>query len=125
MTIFKSDLIGIYQYKFTLKPEELKNFSSNHTAHNFIESFTKVQDIQYDPCIELFSSNNSLFLFFSKDNQKKNKKSNTNKETNEDSEKNNKIEEPIIISLNDKNKIQKTQRKVRFNLNQNNKSMKK
>ena len=47
----KYDLIGIYQYKFTLKPEELKNFSSNHTEHNFIESFTKVQDIQYDPCI--------------------------------------------------------------------------
>ena len=112
----KYDLIGIYQYKFTLKPEELKNFASNQTEYNFIECYRTVQDITYDPCIELFNGNNSLFLFFSKDNQKRTKKTSNSEsapvsETNADD----------IIELNDKNKIQKTQRRVRFNLN---KSMK-
>ena len=113
----KYDLIGIYQYKFTLKPEELKNFASNQTSYNFIECHKKVQDVTYDPCIELFNSNNSLFLFFSKDSQKRTKKSQQQASSSPETQ----GEEDEIIQLNDKNKIQKTQRRVRFNLN---KSMK-
>ena len=126
----KYDLTGIYQYKFTLKPEELKTFSASSDKYNFIKSHNKVEELVYDPCIELFNSNNCLFLIFSKDTQKKRqvaKKTQESKDTNEtnetDSDENkSEQQEEEIISLNDSKKIQKTQKKVRFTLsNSNNK----
>lgn len=118
----KYDLTGIYQYNFTLKPEELKQFSSSSDKYDFIQSHNKVQDLKYDPCIELFSANNCLFLIFSKDTQKKRQvpKKTKPSEDNEPSSPQQEEEEEEIISLNDSKKIQKTQKKVRFTLSNSN-----
>lgn len=118
----KYDLTGIYQYKFTLKPAELKTFSASSDKYNFIESHNKVEELVYDPCIELFNSNNCLFLIFSKDTQKKRQVAKKTKETKEnDSDENEPAQqEEEIISLNDSKKIQKTQKKVRFTLSNSN-----
>lgn len=130
----KYDLTGIYQYNFTLKPEELKTFSSSSDTYDFIKSHNKVEDLAYDPCIELFNANNCLFLIFSKDTQKKRQVAKKKKQTDENDtntvdEERQDNESPQeqneeIIALNDSKKIQKTQKKVRFTLSNKSTTMK-
>tara|TARA_Y100001970_G_scaffold278081_1_gene383282 strand:- start:2364 stop:2954 length:591 start_codon:yes stop_codon:yes gene_type:complete len=111
------DLIGIYKYGFNISEKELKDFCVNTDNFNFIESFTKVQDITFDPSIEMFKANNCLFLFFSKKNkprqQPKKQQDKTNEETDDSSD------NKKFMNKN------KTLKKVRFDLETRNKTLKK
>ena len=102
------DLIGIYKYGFNLQQEDLKTFCNDHISHSFITSYTKLDDIVFEPCIELFKENNCLFLFFNK--QKPKRRSAPKKETVSQ-------DNPTEVSQ-DKTK-NKTVKKVRFNLENN------
>ena len=106
----KYDLVGIYKYCFNLTKENLKSFCINQNEYNFVEKYNKIQDIPYNKTIDLFQSNNSLILIFSRNSKKQNV---STSETNE------------IKSEKSDNKKNKTQKQVRFNLKQSNKTLKK
>lgn len=99
----KYDLIGIYKYAFTAQPEELKNFCNNPLDANFMTSYGKVQDIEFEHSIESFQSNSSVILIFNK--QVKAKKESQNQ-----------------VKTHAKNK---TQKQVRFDIEPRNKTIKK
>ena len=54
------------QYNFNLLPENVENFLHNNTIDNyyFFNSFSSIQDIQFDKTIEYFSELNSLYFLF-------------------------------------------------------------
>lgn len=111
------DLIGIYKYGFNISETELKDFCVNPDKYNFMESFTKVQDIVFDPSIEMFKANNCLFLFFSKKNKPRQQQKKQQDKTNEETDESTENKKPM-----NKNK---TCKKVRFDLETRNKTLKK
>ena len=74
----KFDLTGIYKFEPTLKNDEFEDFYNNTNKYNFITEYNKLQDIKFNPNIELLNDNNCIILLFSrktkKEDQKKNKK---------------------------------------------------
>jgi hypothetical protein len=109
----KYDLIGIYKYCFNLQPEQLKSFCDNPMDSDFMSSYTKVQDIEFEPCIESFQHNSSVILIFNKQKQTRGRKSSQSQPS--------KIESGSGSSSG-KNK---TQKHVRFDIETRNKTIKK
>ena len=96
----KYDLIGIYKYCFNLEKDNLKEFCVSQDNFNLVTKYNKLENISFDKTIELFQSNNSLILIFSRNSKQQQKT------------------EPKISK-------NKTQKQVRFNLKQSNKTLKK
>lgn len=73
----KFDLTGIYKFEPILKNDEFEYFYNNTNKYNFITEYDKLQDIKFNPNIELLNDNNCIILLFSrktkKEDQKKNK----------------------------------------------------
>lgn len=61
----KYDLVGIYKFEINLDHENIKNFCKDQTKFDFITSYKSIQDIYFQPCIEMFNDNNAVILFFS------------------------------------------------------------
>lgn len=98
----KFDLTGIYKYEPNIEEGIIKKFCKSPHEFSFITKYSNIEDILFEPGIELFNDNNALILFF-------NKNQGSNKLINDDKSKN------------------KTQKKVKFNLKDNsndNKTMK-
>lgn len=98
----KFDLTGIYKYEPNIEEGNIKKFCKSPHEFSFITKYSNIEDILFEPGIELFNDNNALILFFNK-NQGSNK---------------------LINDVKSKNK---TQKKVKFNLKDNsndNKTMK-
>ena len=75
----KYDLIGIYKYCFNLEKYNLKDFCVEQNNFNLITKYDKIENIPFDRTIDLFQSNNSLILIFSRNSkQQKNNKKNRN-----------------------------------------------
>lgn len=113
------DLIGIYKYGFNISEKELKDFCVNPDNYNFMESFTKMQDIVFDPSIEMFKANNCLFLFFSKKNKSRQQSNKHQDKTNEDNDDSKSSDNKLSVNKN------KTMKKVRFDFDNRNKTLKK
>ena len=96
----KYDLIGIYKYCFNLKKDNLKDFCIEQNNFDLMTKYSKIENIPFDKTIDLFQSNNSLILIFSR-NSKQQKKTETSSSKN------------------------KTHKHVRFDLKQSNKTLKK
>lgn len=94
-------LTGIYKYEINIKENEIRNFCENSIDYDFISKYTSIEDIHFNPNIEIFSDNNSILLFFSR----KVKNSILKNNTNDDNSENNK---DIYSSTHNKTK------KVRF-----------
>lgn len=106
----KYDLIGIYKYCFNLNCENLKDFCLNQRNYDFLEKYSKIQNIPFDKTIDVFQSNNSIILIFKYNSGRKQTREVTSSKTNESTTKSAK---------------NKTHKQVRFNLKQSNKTLKK
>ena len=84
-----------------LEGSGIKDFCQDPKAFDFITQYHSIQDIPFQPCIEIFNENNNISLFFSR--QQKEEESKDNKD-NKDKLK------PIQQNKN------KTQKRVKFNL---------
>ena len=60
------DLTGIYKYELDIDEDEIKNFCTSQKDFSFTHQYHNVEDIQFNPCIELFNDNSTLILFFSR-----------------------------------------------------------
>ena len=129
----KYDLIGIYQYNFNLKSEDLKPFFKNRNQYNFVKSYKKLQEIKYGPCMELFQENNHLFLLFNTaspvilSQPKENKEESLATKTPVENKSSSVEQEIDKINIKKSDSTKKTLKRVRFSdtHNNNNKSLKK
>lgn len=100
------DLTGIYKYEASLEETKIKDFCKKPLSFDFLTSYKNIQDIPFQPCIELFNENNCVLLFFSRKQEDavqtkpKNPNPNPNKNKN----------------IKPKLKNNKTHKKVKFNL---------
>ena len=71
----KYDLTGIYKFELNLKESEVKNFCQNPEQFSFTTQYENIEDIVFNPSIELFNDSCKILLFFSKKSNitKKNK----------------------------------------------------
>ena len=99
------DLTGIYKYELNIEDNQIKDFCKNPQDFSFITQYYNVDDVHFNPCIELFNDNNTLILFFSR----------TPKSINQD-----------LTEESKESKKNKTQKKVKFKETKetNNKTMK-
>lgn len=74
----KFDLTGIYKFEPIVDKNKIKDFCKNTNNYNFITKYDKIEDITFNPNVELFSDNCCIILFFSR---------NTKKEENEENKK--------------------------------------
>lgn len=65
------DLTGIFKYELNLLDKQIKDFckSEKDGKYNFVTQYHNIQDIEFNPCIQLLNENNSLLLFFSHRNK--------------------------------------------------------
>ena len=57
-------LVGMLQYNFNLKNDDVELFIENSTNFNFLKKYKKIQNIYWDKTIPLFQSLNTLYLLF-------------------------------------------------------------
>ena len=75
------------QYNFNLVPENVENFLNSDTIHNyyFMNTYSSIENIEFDDTIEFFSDLNSLYFLFKEEPSSNNKTRrvyiNTNKKT--------------------------------------------
>ena len=124
------DLVGIYKYGFNLPQEKLEEFCKDPEGFNFMTSFTKLDDIVFEPSIEMFKCNNCLFLYFRKQargnkKQPSKKTSNENKDEVQDKTSNNDDIQEKVEKKSEKSAHNKTIKKVRFAMENHNKTIKK
>ena len=62
-------LTGIYKYELNIKENKIRHFCENSADYNFLSEYTSIEDIYFNPSIEMFSDNNSIMLFYSKVNK--------------------------------------------------------
>lgn len=62
----KFDLTGIYKYEPLLEESKMKDFCKNQESFDFMTPYHQIQEIQFEPCIELFNDHNCILLFFSR-----------------------------------------------------------
>jgi len=68
----KFNITGLYKYNFT--ETNLADFLNNNTLSNCFTTLSKVDDIQYEPTIELFHDYSSLFIVLQNEKSAKTKK---------------------------------------------------
>ena len=56
------DLVGIYKYGFNVDQKTLEGFCKEPDSFDFMTSYKKIDDIVFEPSIEMFKCNNCLFL---------------------------------------------------------------
>jgi len=100
----KFDLVGIYKYEVNLEGSGIKHFCQDPKAFDFITQYHSIQDIPFQPCIEIFNENNNISLFFSRQQKEEESKDSKDNKDNKDKLK------PIQQNKN------KTQKRVKFNL---------
>lgn len=64
----KFDLTGIYKFEVNLAEDQIKCFCKDPDTYSFFKQYSKIQDITFNPCIELLSESNSIILFFTRKN---------------------------------------------------------
>ena len=62
----KFDLVGIYKYEVNLKEDSIKSFCQDPKPFHFITQYHNIEDIHFNPCIEMFNEHNNISLFFSR-----------------------------------------------------------
>tara|TARA_B100000886_G_C20423820_1_gene492905 strand:- start:125 stop:685 length:561 start_codon:yes stop_codon:yes gene_type:complete len=60
------DLTGIYKYEPVLEESKIKEFCRHPDSFDFLTSYNQIQDIPFEPGIELFNEHNCILLFFSR-----------------------------------------------------------
>jgi len=68
----KFNITGLYKYNFT--ETNLADFLNNNTLSKCFTTLSKVDDIQYEPTIELFHDYSSLFIVLQNEKSAKTKK---------------------------------------------------
>jgi hypothetical protein len=101
----KFDLVGIYKYEVNLEGSGIKEFCQDPKSFDFITQYHNIQDIRFQPCIEIFNENNNISLFFSRQQKEEESKNKDNKDN----------KDKLKSIQQNKNK---TQKKVKFNLKQ-------
>lgn len=62
----KFDLIGIYKYELNLETSKIKDFCKSPQDYSFVTQYNNIEDILFQPGIELFNDNNAMILLFSR-----------------------------------------------------------
>jgi hypothetical protein len=116
------DLVGIYKYGFNLDQKTLEDFCKEPDSFDFMTSYKKIDDIVFEPSIEMFKCNNCLFLYFRKQVRTSNRKP---KQPTPESERQDKTNATDSPETKKKSAHNKTTKKVRFYMENHNKTIKK
>lgn len=73
------DLTGIYKFEINLKEDEIKTFCNNPEKYSFMKQYTRIQDIQFNPGLEIFNDANNIIFFFTKKTKNGKNNSSANK----------------------------------------------
>lgn len=103
----KFDLTGIYKFEVALEEKKIKDFCQNPQEFQFLSQYHNIQDIPFQPCIEIFNENNCVLLFFSR--QVEEPEPEPEHDPSQEACKDGKV--PKIMTQKNK-----TQKKVKFNL---------
>lgn len=91
----KFDLTGIYKYELNIEEDNIKEFCKSPHDFSFITQYRNIEDILFEPGIELFNDNNTLILFF-------NRNQSTNKNMPSNPKPKNKTQKKVKFDLKDK-----------------------
>jgi len=72
------DLTGIYKFEINLEEDQIKNFCSSPESYSFMKQYKSIQDIKFNPNIEMFNHANNVILFFTKKTKSAKRESNAN-----------------------------------------------
>ena len=76
------DLTGIYKFEINLQEDEIKNFCISPESYSFMNQYKSIQDIKFNPGIEIFNHANNVILFFTKKTKSYKRESNNNNKKN-------------------------------------------
>ena len=73
-------LIGIYSYNFNVEPENLYDYvQSSDIGGKRIKKHKKIEEIHFEPGIDIFQENNSVFMIYENQKKKQTRKVKQNK----------------------------------------------
>ena len=72
------DLTGIYKFEINLEEDQIKNFCTSPESYSFMKQYKSIQDIKFNPGIEIFNDTNNVILFFTKKTKLAKREPNTN-----------------------------------------------
>lgn len=62
----KYDLTGIYKFDVNLQEDRITDFAENPDNFSFLKRYNTIQEITFNPCIELFNDSSAVVLIFTK-----------------------------------------------------------
>lgn len=77
----KFDLISIFKYEVGLEEDKIKEFCQNPQEFDFLTEYRNLQDICFQPGIEMLNDQNCIMLIFSRNNEVSSKKEKDNNKT--------------------------------------------